>query len=185
MFNMLILLRLAWWLAGLALPEKPVLAHRLREALWAILYAVAAGVLISGVMLACIGGVYLLLLEQGTRPLTAFFGLAFLTSLLAGGLLFRANLLITLSANLKEDVSLFSKDAKGRPEGHGFSSLASAFLEGLMQPPPPQETIRPRRMRRSRVVNTQQVHLTDMPIEGNLNGLITQPIIHSAPPTTH
>lgn len=184
MFNVLIWQRLAWWLAGLALPEKPILAHRLREAIWAILYAVTAGVLLSGVVLACIGGVYTLLLEQGTRPLTAFLGLAFLTALLAGGLLYRANLLITLSANLKEDVSLFSKEPT-KQSGKGFSSLASAFLEGLMQSPPVEEAVRPRRMRRSRVVDAQPVHLTDIPVEGDLTGSISRPIIHPAPPTTH
>jgi hypothetical protein len=182
MLKTLLWQRLLWWLAGLAMPLRPVLIFRLRQGLTALICAVIGGVLLGGLLLASIGGIYVLLLQQGSHPLTAFIGLGIVVMMAGGALLWHAYRQVLVIANLREDL-------QGRPDvavqqaEREVQSLFSAFLEGMMTPaaeyPAAMAEPVPRRAR----VTPHQVDLTATVAPAA--GAITRPVTHTPSSSTH
>ena len=170
--------RLLWWLAGQALPARPVLAHRIRQATWGVLCAVTAGVLFGALILAVVAGAYVLMISEGISPFSAFLGLFGVVLVVGCLFLLRAQQYAVASASCKDDLRLFPRESAGQMEA-GLSGMVAAFMDGLMQPPAPSpEPSRPRRGHvRPYPVELQSDGLT----EQDLAGSIGRPILHPDP----
>ena len=157
-----IIQRTLLWLAGVALPATPVLQHRLKFALRAIIFAVSGALILSGLVITALYAAFGAMVSQGTNPLLAFGLLAAFALVLGGSLILLAMRDISNVAHIKDDLTLFPKASspaasdplKAMAEqiaslksashkgGTGVRDIASAFVDGLMNGSPQTATTR-------------------------------------------
>lgn len=173
--------RLFWWLAGLALPARPAIAFRLRQGTLACFFATASGMLVGALLLGMAAGLYIVLTAQGWGAMLVALMIGALLLLVAIALFLAAQRHVLRAAGLKDDLKLFPQEAGPAAEG-GLSAIATAFLEGLLQPPAVTEPVRPRRS--NVAYSPVNVHVDGLTPEA-LQGGITRPIYYPGTGSTH